>query len=184
MVERREGLTMIVSQRTGPASGEVSFTTALNPEAVYDYLVDFERHPEWSGGLVRLEKTSEGPPGVGTTYKTTEALQEKSKKMQDATFCEITALERPCLIEWQARTSATGGPMAMRSRWAFVIEHAETGSRVTQRFALDPTNLSGRIFMRAFIAVADGVFGGVGASPKNIRKHAEKLRQILDGMKG
>lgn len=165
--------------RTGAASGDVAFTTNLPPDAVYDYLSDFQKHSEWTEELVTIEQTSEGSPCVGTTFRTTESMRPGSG-MRNATCSEITALQRPRLIEWKAWTSTKGGPMAMRSHWAFLIEPDGSGSRVTQRFGFDPPNVWSRIFLRAFFVVADGLLGGMGASPKNITMHAEKLQHVLD----
>jgi uncharacterized protein YndB with AHSA1/START domain len=169
----------VTVRKTGAYGREFSFSTPLAPEAVYDYLADFEKHSEWVPEIVAMEKTSEGLAGVGTTFTTTESMKPGSK-MQDKTYCEITALERPRLIEWRARTEATGGPMAMRSRWAFVIEPEGDGSRVTQRGALEPPNLWSRLFLGVFVPLADGLFGGMGATPKNVVKHVERLQQVLD----
>ena len=166
-------------KKTGPMSRDISFSTGLQPEAVYDYLSDFERHAEWVPELVKLEKTSEGPVGPGTNYTTTEAMKPGSK-MQDQTFCEIVTLDRPRLIEWRAKTAPDGGPMAMRSSWAFVIEAEGTGSRVTQRCALQPPNIWSKLFTTAFVGIADTLLGGLGASPKNVTRHAERLQAILD----
>src|SRR3954454_10120004 len=43
------------------------------PEAVFAYLAQPERLPEWTPGVVSVRQTSPGPVGVGTT---TEALVE------------------------------------------------------------------------------------------------------------
>jgi uncharacterized protein YndB with AHSA1/START domain len=166
-------------RRTGATSGELSFSTPRAPEEVYAYLADFQRHKEWTSEIVSQEQTSDGPAGVGTTYRTVEAMREGSR-MKAPTTCEITALEPPRRIEWKARTGASHGPMAMRSQWTFEIVPEGAGSRVTQRFRFDPPDVFGAAFMRIFVPIADGVFGGLGASPKNIRKHGEKLAEILN----
>ena len=43
------------------------------PEAVFAYLAQPERLPEWTPGVISVKQTSTGPVGVGTT---TEALVE------------------------------------------------------------------------------------------------------------
>jgi len=159
---------------------EFTFTTALAPEAVYDYLSDLTRHPDWCRDLLKLEQETDGPPGVGTRYRTAETMREGARS-SETTYCEITALEPPRLVEWKARTEKTKGPMAMRSNWAFVIEPEGTGSRVTQRYSFDPPNLGSRIMLFGFTRVAD-LMGGLGASPKNVRKHAEALEARLAEM--
>ncbi len=37
-------------------------------ENVFAYLADFSRHPEWAAHDLKIEKTSEGPVGVGSNF--------------------------------------------------------------------------------------------------------------------
>lgn len=168
-------------KKTGANSLELTFATALPPEQVYDYLADFSRHHEWVDEIVSMEPTNAGTGGVGTSYKTVEAIKSGSR-MQAPTWCEITALERPQRIAWTAQTKATRGPMAMRSRWEFLIEPRDGGSSVTQRSVFTPPNIWSKGFVKLFLVLADGIGSGMGASPKNITKHAERLQQKLDEM--
>ncbi len=39
------------------------------PEVVFAYVADLTRHPEWSGGRLRIEAVSSGPVGVGSQYR-------------------------------------------------------------------------------------------------------------------
>ena len=38
------------------------------PEAVFAYVSDLTRHPEWSGGRLKVEAVSPGPVAVGSRY--------------------------------------------------------------------------------------------------------------------
>jgi uncharacterized protein YndB with AHSA1/START domain len=167
----------VIAEKRGDTRS-YTFTAPLPPQQVYDYLSDFHRHCEWTQELLSMEKTTEGPLGVGTQYRTLEAMKPGSK-MQDTTSCEITVLEPPRRIEWRARTKADRGPMAMRSRWAFAIEPDGPGSRVTQSYAMEPPNVFARAFLAVFSTIGD-LFGGMGATPKNVKKHAENLEAILN----
>ena len=40
------------------------------PEAVFDFLAQPERLPEWTPGVLSVRRTSDGPVGVGTTTET------------------------------------------------------------------------------------------------------------------
>src|SRR3954468_23935185 len=40
------------------------------PEAVFAYLADPERLPEWTPGVITVKRTSDGPIGVGATTET------------------------------------------------------------------------------------------------------------------
>jgi len=165
-------------KKTGATSGELSFVTPRPPQEVYEYLADFQKHAEWVDEIVSQTQTTDGPLAPGVTFDTLETMRPGSS-MKAPTSCEIVALEPPRLIEWKARTAASHGPMAMRSHWAFIIEPEGAGSRVTQRFSFDPPDVFGAVFLRMFVPIADGLMGGAGASPKNIRKHGEKLAEIL-----
>ena len=39
------------------------------PEKVFAYVSDLTRHPEWSGGKLRIESLTTAPVGVGSKYK-------------------------------------------------------------------------------------------------------------------
>jgi uncharacterized protein YndB with AHSA1/START domain len=160
----------------------ISFSTQAAPEAVYDYRADLRGHGEWAGTLGAVTQTGDGPVTVGTTYRAEERMREGGKA-GDVTFSEITALERPRRIAWKARTEASGGPMAMRSEWEFLIEPEGSRSRVTQRMRFDPPNLMSRIFLAIFLPIAD-LMGGMGASPKMVRRNVERLQEKLDAMAG
>ncbi len=60
------------------------------PERVYDYLVDFSRHPEWSPDGMIIDAPP-GPAHVGSTFKAEGTLQGK----RNASTVEVKALERP-----------------------------------------------------------------------------------------
>lgn len=169
---------MTVSSRRQDRWLEVSFATRASPGAVYDYLSDLRRHGEWAGTLGTVTQTTDGPIAVGTTYRTQEGMRPGGKT-GDVTFAEITALEPPRRITWNARTEAAKGPMAMRSRWEFIVDSARDGSQVTQRMRFDPPSPFGRIMLAVFSPIAD-LMGGMGASPKMVRKNAERLQQLLD----
>ena len=38
------------------------------PQSVFDYVSDLTRHPEWSGGELRIEAVTAGPVAVGKEY--------------------------------------------------------------------------------------------------------------------
>lgn len=47
-----------------------SYRVLINasPEAVFAYVSDLTRHPEWSGGRLKIEALSPGPVTVGSRY--------------------------------------------------------------------------------------------------------------------
>ncbi len=160
----------------------ISFWTRANPEAVYDYVADLTRHGEWAGTLGSVTRTTEGPVAVGATYRAEERMRPGGKA-GDVTFSEITALDPPRRIAWKARTEPTSGPLAMRSEWEFLVEPEGAGCRVTQRMRFDPPNVMSRVVLAIFTPVAD-LLGGMGASPKMVRKNVERLEARLETIAG
>jgi hypothetical protein len=165
--------------KTGPASGEIAFSTTLGPEATFDYLADFSKHQEWTDELVTMEQTSSGPLGAGTTYRSVERLRP-GDEMKEPTFAEITAFDRPRLIEWRTWTSKQKGPRAVSSQQSFEIVPYGRGCHVTHRFSYQAPSVLSKLSLRAFVAVADGLMGGAGISPKQVTKRAEQLQHVLD----
>lgn len=108
----------VALKRTGAFKCEVSFETPLSPDATFEYLADFLRHKEWSGGLVEMTQTSSGEVTVGTTFRT----EEKAAGSKDVTLSEVTALNKPRLIAWKAWTEKQGWPMGASSEWTFRID--------------------------------------------------------------
>lgn len=49
---------------------ERQITINAPPERVFAYLSDISRHAEWAGHSLKVEKTSEGPVAVGSTFST------------------------------------------------------------------------------------------------------------------
>jgi len=48
-----------------------SLTVNCPPQKAYDYLADITHHADWSSHGLAVEKTSEGPVAVGSTFATT-----------------------------------------------------------------------------------------------------------------
>lgn len=165
--------------KTGAMSGEIDFSTTLQPEPTFDYLSDFTKHTEWTEDLVALEPTSPGLPGVGSRYRGVERLNPGAE-MKEPTFAEITGFEHPRLIEWRLWSTNKKGETAMQSHWAFEIVPHGKGSHVTYRYSLEAQGISSKLFLRASSAVADKLMGGAGLSPKNLTKRAEQLQLLLD----
>ncbi|HYM15897.1 MAG TPA: SRPBCC family protein [Dehalococcoidia bacterium] len=165
--------------RSGARSGEITFATNLEPELVFDYLADFGKHQEWSDELVAMAPMSGGAAAAGATYRVVDAAHPDSPQ-KVPTFAEITALERPRLIEWRLWTEPARGPRAMRSRWAFEIAGEGAGSRVTQRFSFEPPDIWSRLSLRVANAIGDALMGGAGMSPNSIVRRAERLQHVMD----
>ena len=62
-----------------------------SPEDVFALLSDITNHSQWSKTAYRTEKTSDGPVGVGTTYKSWGWLPGKGKEYPNEV--KITAFD-------------------------------------------------------------------------------------------
>jgi uncharacterized protein YndB with AHSA1/START domain len=47
---------------------EMAVTLRQPPEQAFDFFADFPHEPDWNPECLRVDKTSDGPVGVGTTY--------------------------------------------------------------------------------------------------------------------
>ena len=70
-------------------------------EEVFAFLADGENDPKFSPRVLKITKTSEGPPGVGTTY--VSAVKDAGLK-SDREF-KLTAFDPPTRIRWTELSS-------------------------------------------------------------------------------
>ncbi len=134
-------------------SGETSILIAASPHALYEYLSDFTRHPEWSSNLSKVEPLSQGMARVGMQFKTSEGPPPVSPMMKlnmmrgfvrgvlagakPYSIAEITALETDARIAWRAGIPY-GDSFFNRAEWEFTFEVRPNGTQVTQRFHYFP----------------------------------------------
>jgi uncharacterized protein YndB with AHSA1/START domain len=94
-------------------------------EAVFAFVADGEKCPQWRPGVVDIKRVS-GDGGVGTRYE--QGVSGPMGRRIDADY-EITSSEPNRLIEFQTVT----GPARPHGRYEF--ESVDGGTRLT--FALD-----------------------------------------------
>ncbi|MFQ5858939.1 MAG: SRPBCC family protein [Anaerolineae bacterium] len=97
--------------------------------------VEFDRWSQWASELVETKKTSEGPPGVGTTY--THVAQMLGRRLENG--YEVTEYEPNSKISMKS----TSGPIPVDS--VLSVESVEGGTRFTMNFKADV----GRVFKLA-----------------------------------
>ena len=117
---------------------EKSFHTTCPRDLAYEYLVDLERHPEWSTALARMEKVADGDErGIGKSYLTWEKhdfAPEGSfkRRLADAvtkTRCVIRELDPGHRMVLVARPVPSFGGSAILT---FELADAENGTHVRQ----------------------------------------------------
>ena len=63
-------------------------TIQRSTHEVFEYLAHFENVPEWNYAIVETQKTSDGPVGVGTTYRQTRSRPSPSEETFEVTQFE------------------------------------------------------------------------------------------------
>lgn len=83
-------------------AGQFEVTTVIDRpiEEVFDFLADGTNDPKFSPRVLEIAKTTDGPPGVGTVYKSTV----KDAGMKTNREFEITEFERPTRLRWAERS--------------------------------------------------------------------------------
>jgi len=75
------------------------------PKTVFDYVSDLTRHPEWSGGQLKIEALTPGPIAVGSQYKSQgEVATEKNRPNE----LRVTALQSPSRFAFVAKDPGFG----------------------------------------------------------------------------
>jgi uncharacterized protein YndB with AHSA1/START domain len=69
-------------------------------EEVFAYLAEGTHDPEFSPRVQTIRKTTDGPPGVGTTFESTV----KDAGMKTARVFEYTRFEAPTALRWTERS--------------------------------------------------------------------------------
>lgn len=108
-------------------------TVSVRRNAVdtFEYLARFENIPQWNYAISRTWKVSEGPVGVGSTYR-----QERTVPSHAEETFEVTEFEpdRRLAIE------GTLGPFA--ARLTYRLEQTGDATLITNDVDLEPTGLT------------------------------------------
>jgi uncharacterized membrane protein len=136
-----------------------SVEIARSPDAVFAYIADFPRQPEWQEGLVSVSVETEGPIGVGTRV----VHRRKLGPQTVATTSEITAYDPPQAVSFRG----IDGPI--RAEGSQRIEPAGERSRV-----LFEMELRGHGFGKLMLPIARK------QAERQVAASHEKLKQILE----
>jgi hypothetical protein len=86
---------------------ELEANLKQSPEVAFDFFVAFRNEPSWNPDCLIVEKTAEGPIGVGTTFS------DKMKRIGKSES-EIVAFERPVHCSAVDRSRAASGTFDFR----------------------------------------------------------------------
>jgi carbon monoxide dehydrogenase subunit G len=103
-------------------------------EDVFAYLADFENVPSWNYAIAETEQTSDGPVGVGTTYRQVRTLPSRSEESFEVTVYEPHR---------SLGLSGTLGPFS--AELEYHLEPFERGTRVTNEVGLQPRGILGMV---------------------------------------
>lgn len=168
-------------------TGETSIDIQVPSQKVYEYLVDFTRHPEWVKNLQRVRQESGGPIRVGTTFQAQEGPPPVTfgQKLQMMLYfltgvlsgaktfsrAEITGLEPNRRIAWKAGVPKGEGYFNM-AHWEFLLEPQGQVTHVTQRFTYQPQNSVARRMVDT--AGVSGLEQACAVSLGQLKRHLER----------
>jgi uncharacterized protein YndB with AHSA1/START domain len=177
----------IVGNSALDISGETSILIQAPAEAIYDYLLDFSRHPEWAANIGKVQKMSEGPTGVGTTFRAQEGPPPVSlgRKLHSMLFfilgmmqgaksyseAEITALEPGRRLVWAGRVRRGQGEFN-RSQWEIILKPEKGATRLSQRFNYQPQTKAAERMVLA-LGGAPGIEAACAVSLARLKQRLE-----------
>ena len=138
---------------------EVSIVINRPVEEVCAYLCDIRNSPEWQSHILEAEQTSEGPVGVGSTFRGVATFLGRRMEWTS----EVTEFEP----NRRSKEKSAVGPMPLEE--TFTFEPVEGGTRVT---------LIGEGEPRGFFRLADPIV--VRMFRRQVEANLANLKEILE----
>ena len=138
---------------------EKSMDINVPPQKAFDYVSDITKHAEWSSHGLSVEKTSQGPMAVGSTFSTTGHQMGTHKGV-------VTITE---LIPGQKVVYESNDDTA-RIKHAFELAPQNGGTRVTKSFETVKTGLMLTLFRPMMYVV----------QPKMLQNDLAKIKAKLE----
>lgn len=101
---------------------ERQITIDAPAEKVFSYLADLTRHEEWAAHPLRIQQTSEGPVGPGTTF--TSVGRQFGRDNEDKIIVTEIVPSEKIVFESEGR--------AGRFRHHFLLQEEDGGTRLTK----------------------------------------------------
>jgi Polyketide cyclase / dehydrase and lipid transport len=108
--------------------GEIEIERSV--EDVFDFVADERNEPRYNPRMLRAEKLSPGPIGVGTTFRT-----EFSSFRRPVAMSELTEYDRPRRLASRTHMSA------MDVRGTLTFEPVPAGTRMRWSWDLEPRGI-------------------------------------------
>jgi uncharacterized protein YndB with AHSA1/START domain len=111
---------------------EESVTINRPVEEVFAYATDIKSWPQWHDAIVESEQTSEGPPGVGTTFKGKAHMEGRTMEFTGK-VTEYNPYERECkVMDFGSAISEN----------TFTFAPTDVGTRITLVYAVKVRGLA------------------------------------------
>jgi hypothetical protein len=143
---------------------QIETTLRQRPEEAFDFFVDFRNEPAWNPDCLIVEKTSEGPIAVGTTFT------GKMKRIGPSES-EIVALERP------TRCSVVDRSRGGEGTFDFRFTPSDGGTHVAVVMRMQPRGpmrllqpLMGRMIRSMLADLPEKMRHGIDAADR-VREH-------------
>ena len=137
---------------------EVSTHIDASPEAVYDYVTDLARHPEWAAAKLELTVGPAGENGLPTFSSVVHTMGSPKAKGR------VLKMERPGLFEYES-----ADPSGLY-RWTVNIEPDGAGTNFSQRL----TQMEVPLWFRAIQPLVFSVVGK-GTMEKGVANIKERV---------
>jgi uncharacterized protein YndB with AHSA1/START domain len=140
---------------------EKQITINAPAEKVFTYLADFPRHSEWAQHPLKIEQTSPGPAGQGTTYKSVG--HQMGRDSEDAVTVTEFVPNQKIVYEAEGREG--------RFRHWIQLQPGDGGVQVTKGFGVVKANFPFSLMMpivTTFVAP-----GGLNGDLKRIKEKIE-----------
>ena len=128
-------------------------------EEVFAFLADGENDPKFSPRVLEIAKTTDGPPGVGTVYKSTV----KDAGVKTEREFELTEFDPPTRIRWAERSKN----LVTASEGGYDLAPEAGGTRVTIHNVLEghgPGKLIAPLALRSARKSADELAQAIKAA--------------------
>jgi uncharacterized protein YndB with AHSA1/START domain len=126
-------------------SNEITIERPLHE--VFEFVADPENVPKWNDAIVETRKTSEGPVGIGTTYRQIRSVPSRSEES-----FEVTELEP------DRRFAIHGGVGPFVGTLTYEFEDEDGTTRLTNTADLEASGV-----MRLAAPIAAGRIRGAAA---------------------
>jgi|GEM_PF-3435062 hypothetical protein len=147
----------------------------ISTDKVFAYLIDLERHIEWSGecsfGLEKIRIVTPEPLQPGSVFKSTGRLSSKAGVEDTSTITEVQPHSR---LAWE--TVSDGAGQQNTFQWAYTLKPQNDGTELTyslleRRFNPKPIQL----WFPPFLWLVDRkVFG------KEMTTGLKKIKEVME----